>query len=460
MKMNRSSARGSDFWAGALASIAIHALAVAILVIGFPAADETVDEERSMEVVLEEEMDSSLDDPTDRVEEMPPALRQDESVVEMPSILEEEREEQPEEPEEEDDESETVEPFDDSMLDRYAVDQQTDGEEPEEADHVSDEAHRTEEETVADVTTLEEVEPPDELEAPEQDIDAPRELAMQVPDEEILEPEVVDMEELNDRDEVVEEVEEVEEEEEQEEIVEEPQEAQEEVEEIAEAAPESQYRDPREMIVEPHGDEQVVEIQEERLDRSAVFGRDAQAAQRMVEEQKGKSVDEISPPREGRQLLANWRENEEALRAALENYLPHVQPGNHTSVNARAAPHATYIARMHRSIHPRWADSFIPRLALNYSSRDPINDRSLEAVIEIVIDAESGEVVQAGPARPSGHEVFDATAISIAQSIGDQPDPPEAIISPDGNVYIHWTFWRDRRRCGTFGASILRIEED
>lgn len=212
----------------------------------------------------------------------------------------------------------------------------------------------------------------------------------------------------------------------------------------------SEYRDPSEMFVEDG------EARDDEPDAEALFGGDVATAEEVL-------GDEAEQPegstRQGRQLLSSWRENEEAMKASLENFVPHIQPGNHTSVNARASEHASYIARMHRSIHARWAERFIPRVSRNFSSSHELNDRSLQAVVEIVIDAEQEEVVETVRAQPSGNDLFDAEALNIARDIDDVSDPPDSIVSPDGKIYIHWSFWRDKRRCGTFGVRIFELEE-
>ena len=457
MNMDGKSQQGIDFGIGALFSMALHALLLLILVLGLSieADDEPAQEEESMEVVLDD---------------TPPPLSESETVEPIDDAMEpdiEEPLEQEEEelaletpPEEEEEEEPSEDPPEDTPLDRYAVDQVTDDEEPDEADHVSDEAHRTEEETIAEVTTTEDVEPEDDPEAMEQEADTEREIAMHTPEEEFEEPDLVDAEEFDEP----EEFDESEELDEPEELDEQP-----DTEEFQDLSPEDsepqeaiaedetrEYRDPNEMFLAADSSDEVSEV-EQPAERESIFEQDAATAREVLERKPGTSGEER--PRRGRRLLSNWRDNEAAMRANLENFVPHIQPGNHTSVNARAAAHASYIARIHRNIHPKWAESFIPRMSRNFSSSDPINDQSLEVVVEIVIDASSGEVVETGRARPSGHDLFDAEASNIARAVGPQPDPPESIVSPDGKVYIHWTFWRDQRRCGTFGASIYRLQE-
>lgn len=132
----------------------------------------------------------------------------------------------------------------------------------------------------------------------------------------------------------------------------------------------------------------------------------------------------------------------EKYRAAIENYDPTVKPGNQTSLNAARVPFASYINRMHNRIHPIFADGFLGGLAA-LPPGDPLQDPKLSAHTEIVLDGQTGAVIRAGIVRTSGITAFDAGAIAAVHSAGPYGQPPEVIRSSDGNVYVHWEFYRD-----------------
>lgn len=458
MNIKPHSQERRDLVLGAGISLLVHAAVVAALIISWVLnltadnADELEkDEEPSVEVVLEDVDDEqqpqaelAMNEPwrTEPVEPEPDVVREEDEEEEE----EEEAVEEPQEQEEEE-EQDLAEPPDDSLLERYAVDQQTNEEEPVEADHISDQAHKVEEETVADVTTLQDVPTPeDDLEAPLDESETELEMAMRSP-KEFVEPDLIDpnaFEELEappSQEFVKEELEEQEaqeEQEEQEEVL---------VQEVKE------YLDPSQMIVD--GGDRETERPKERENR--LFELDQARMERLFEQQEQEAAQKQSP--RGRRLLSRWRENEESLRASLENFLPHIQTGNHTSVNARAAAHASYIARIHRYIHANWAMRFLPSLQSTYSNAHPLNDMSLSTVVEIVIDAQTGQVLETGRVTPSGNTLFDGEALITAREIGVHPEPPASIVSPDGKIYIHWTFWRDQRQCGSFGVRIYRLQD-
>ena len=58
-----------------------------------------------------------------------------------------------------------------------------------------------------------------------------------------------------------------------------------------------------------------------------------------------------------------------------------------------------------------------------------------------------GTVEKVGVVRMSGYLPFDAAAVDVVYSAGPYPDPPREIRSPDGKIYLQWTFHRDERQC-------------
>jgi hypothetical protein len=132
----------------------------------------------------------------------------------------------------------------------------------------------------------------------------------------------------------------------------------------------------------------------------------------------------------------------EKYRAAIQNYDPSVKPGNQTSLNAARVPFASYINKMHNAIHPIFADGFLGTLG-KLDASDKLNDPKLSTHIEVVLNGETGAVVAAGIVRGSGVTAFDVAAIRSIYSAGPFGKAPEIIVSPDGNVYVHWEFYRD-----------------
>jgi chemotaxis protein histidine kinase CheA len=138
------------------------------------------------------------------------------------------------------------------------------------------------------------------------------------------------------------------------------------------------------------------------------------------------------------------------MRAALENFIPEVQPGNQTALGTRAHPFALYIAQMHRKIHKLWGFGFLTDLDLK-SDSNPMNDMTLWTLVEVVLKPD-GTVDKATIARTSGVLTYDVASLDAVFTGGPYPPTPREIRSADGKVYLHWRFHRDQRQCGTFGV--------
>lgn len=148
----------------------------------------------------------------------------------------------------------------------------------------------------------------------------------------------------------------------------------------------------------------------------------------------------------------SWRTPSiERYRSAIENYVPSVKPGNTTALNTAAAPFASYLNQIHSRIHPIFADGFLDSLDRLPASH-PMNDPTLITAIEIVVEREEGRLVRRGVVSTSGVTAFDISAIASVDRAGPFGTPPSEIVSPDGNVYLHWEFRRDQMACSTLYA--------
>ena len=128
-------------------------------------------------------------------------------------------------------------------------------------------------------------------------------------------------------------------------------------------------------------------------------------------------------------------------RAAVENYEPGVKPGNQTSLNAAKSAFGTYLNTIHNRIHPIFAEEFLQSLS-NLPPGHKLNDK-LVTYVEIVLGKDDGKILRTGITKASGSTAFDLVAINSARRAGPFGKPPDAIVSHDGKVYIHWEFHRD-----------------
>ncbi|HEY2903183.1 MAG TPA: TonB family protein [Polyangia bacterium] len=168
-----------------------------------------------------------------------------------------------------------------------------------------------------------------------------------------------------------------------------------------------------------------------------LFGADAEAERRLAQKERS-------------QKLGKFAKRQARMKSALENFIPEVKPGNQTALNARAAPFAAYIARMHRSIHRLWGFGQLEDWDEKPGS-NPFNNQDLLTTLEMVLNGD-GTVDKITIVRGSGFTAYDVAAIDVAYSAGPYPDPPREIRSANGKIYIHWRFYRDGRQCATSGV--------
>jgi TonB family protein len=170
----------------------------------------------------------------------------------------------------------------------------------------------------------------------------------------------------------------------------------------------------------------------------AAFGADE------LREQREAYIAQRKSRVQGQDRQRQWRK----FRAAIENFVPNVQPGEQTALNTAASPFANYLATVHRRIHREFAHRFLANLPI---AGGPFGDRTLNATLEIVINGD-GTLHQVGITQTSGFLPFDYGAFNAVERAAPYPAPPRKILSGDGRVYVHWGFYRNERQCGTFNA--------
>lgn len=144
--------------------------------------------------------------------------------------------------------------------------------------------------------------------------------------------------------------------------------------------------------------------------------------------------------------------NFERWKNAIENYVSSVKPGNQTALNTAAVPFASYLNTIHNRIHPLFADSFLGSLD-NLPKTHPLNSPRLITKLEIVVSPKEGRIVKMGIVKTSGITAFDIAALDSVHRAQPFGPAPGAIVSPDGNVYLHWEFHRDEVfACSTMHA--------
>ena len=144
--------------------------------------------------------------------------------------------------------------------------------------------------------------------------------------------------------------------------------------------------------------------------------------------------------------------NFERWRNAIEHYVSSVKPGNQTALNTAAVPFASYLNTIHNRIHPLFAESFLGSLD-NLPKTHPMNNPKMLTRLEIVVSPKEGRIVKMGIVKTSGITAFDIAALDSVHRAQPFGPAPGAIVSSDGNVYLHWEFHRDEVfACSTMHA--------
>jgi hypothetical protein len=149
----------------------------------------------------------------------------------------------------------------------------------------------------------------------------------------------------------------------------------------------------------------------------------------------------------------------ERWRASIENYVPSVKPGNQTALNTARVPFASYLNQIHNRIHPIFADGFLSSLD-RLPATHALNREEMSTHLEIVVNQDDGRLVRMGITKTSGVTAFDIGALESVDQSAPFGKPPSAIVSPDGNVYLHWEFHRNPQlACSTYFARpyILKV---
>jgi TonB family protein len=149
----------------------------------------------------------------------------------------------------------------------------------------------------------------------------------------------------------------------------------------------------------------------------------------------------------------------ERWRSAIENYIPTARDGNTTALNTARVPFSSYLNQIHNRLHPIFADRFLASLDA-LPGDHPANRSGISTNLEIVLDPADGRIVRMGVTKASGTTVFDVNALEAVQRASPFGTAPDAIVSPDGNVYLHWEFHREPNlACSTYFArpKMLRV---
>jgi len=116
---------------------------------------------------------------------------------------------------------------------------------------------------------------------------------------------------------------------------------------------------------------------------------------------------------------------------------------------------ASYLTSIAQQLQPPWAQ-FLEDCRLRLPARDPLNQMSLVATAELVID-HAGKVVDVQLVA-SGNDTFDRAVHGVIADAQPLVAPPPDLESDDDRVHLRWLFARDRRQAGPATAQLISVE--
>lgn len=103
-----------------------------------------------------------------------------------------------------------------------------------------------------------------------------------------------------------------------------------------------------------------------------------------------------------------------------------------------------YLTTLYGQLQPWWYVA-LKKAQQSFSSDHCVNDRSLEADVEVQLDDADRPAKQALQ-RASGCKLFDETALSVLQWMQKIPPRPKSLAG-EGRLRLRWRFFRDKRGC-------------
>lgn len=128
---------------------------------------------------------------------------------------------------------------------------------------------------------------------------------------------------------------------------------------------------------------------------------------------------------------------------AIAGYKPQANGGRPVAWEGAERDVKAYLEGVHACVHEAFADSFLKSLS-DLPKDHPLADPELATTVELVVDGESGALVESGVVSSSGVAALDAAALAAFGRAFPLEPPPPALLSSDGRFYVTWELHRNR----------------
>jgi hypothetical protein len=126
---------------------------------------------------------------------------------------------------------------------------------------------------------------------------------------------------------------------------------------------------------------------------------------------------------------------------ATLGYRPQASGGRPTALDGDTSAIDAYLDGVHACVHAAFADSFLRSLR-ELPEAHALSDPELNATVELVIDGESGKLVEVGIVGSSGVPEFDTAAVAAFGRAFPVAGAPPVSLSSDGRLYVTWELKR------------------
>jgi hypothetical protein len=123
-------------------------------------------------------------------------------------------------------------------------------------------------------------------------------------------------------------------------------------------------------------------------------------------------------------------------------------------LNEARVPFAIFLNKLHRAVHPQFADEYLGKGHGVVNSDD-------HAAVELVIDGKSAALIRANIIRSSGDAGLDAAALTAFQKALPVTPVDPLIVSADGRIYLTWELYRNPDyACSTYFAHPYMLTDE
>lgn len=124
---------------------------------------------------------------------------------------------------------------------------------------------------------------------------------------------------------------------------------------------------------------------------------------------------------------------------ASDDYLPDVDEGPRTVLNAREYANWVFLNRIKKQLAPVWKRDIDKKVNSLYLSGRKLVKEEYITKVNAILD-KKGALKEITLRSSSGSALFDDAAVTAFDTASPFPNPPRALLAADGSMVVHWNF--------------------